>query len=155
MQVTKVSELPPVCLLQKIFLLNRMHHPPAPGPLLLARPKVHSLGLKSRIWSGRELHSLFSCCCLWIMWGKKNSENTVLHRLTQVGLYSCCTHTCKNKNTQMHEPICSATLPCGYIRHECGWRGMWAGGRNHCAVSMKGIKQVLHACVHIVSRSTH
>lgn len=31
------------------------HHPPAPGPLLLACPKVHSLGLKSRIWSGEGI----------------------------------------------------------------------------------------------------
>lgn len=54
------------------------HHPPAPGPLLLAWPKVHSLGLKSRIWSGEglKLTTAVSYCCIWIMEEKKY-ENTV------------------------------------------------------------------------------
>lgn len=50
-------ELLPICLLQKNCPAQQdvalcAHHPWAPGPLLLARPKVHSLGLKNGIWSG-------------------------------------------------------------------------------------------------------
>lgn len=32
---------------------------PAPGPFLLVRPKVHRLGLKTRIWSGEGITLTF------------------------------------------------------------------------------------------------